>query len=296
MTPLELPMASEVTRSSWAERLRSTGRDLAVFIARRPGLFAAILVVTAVAIAVVAPGVYSGDDPLVGVVAERLQVPSWRHPFGTDQVGRDMLARVAHGTAVSIWATSIAVALALVTGGCVGLVAGFAGGWLDAVLMRVVDVLLAIPSLLLSMAFVTALGFGTVNVAIAVGISGVAGFARMMRSEVLRVRSSVFVEASRSMGAQWRSVLLWHVLPNSRGPVIALATLEFGIAVLSVSALSFLGFGAQPPTPEWGSLIASGRDYMSTSWWLTTIPGVVVAATVLSLNRISVAFDEWRRR
>jgi peptide/nickel transport system permease protein len=163
--------------------------------------------------------------------------------------------------------------------------------------MRFVDVLLSIPALFLSLALVTALGYGTVKVAVAVGIASVASFARVMRAEVLRVRQSVFVEASRSCGARWYSVLGRHVLPNAMGPVIVLATLDFGTSILAVSSLSFLGYGAPPPAPEWGTLISDGRNYLANAWWLTALPGLAIAATVLATNRIARALDgEWGRQ
>jgi len=161
--------------------------------------------------------------------------------------------------------------------------------------MRVADVLLAIPSLLLSLTIVTVLGFGTVNVAVAVGVASIATIARIMRSEVVRVRTAQYVEAATANGNRWWRVLLVHVLPNAAGPVLVLAALEFGTAILAVSSLSFLGYGAQPPAPEWGSLVATGRDYIATSWWLTTIPGLVIAVTVLAGNRVARALDTERR-
>jgi peptide/nickel transport system permease protein len=157
--------------------------------------------------------------------------------------------------------------------------------------MRFADVLLAVPGLLLSLAVVTALGFGTVNVAIAVGTTSVASVSRILRSEVLRVRTSAYVEAARAGGSRWWRVLLVHVLPNSVGPVLVLAALELGTAILAVSSLSFLGYGAQPPQPEWGSLVAGGRDYLAGQWWLTTLPGIVIALTVLAGNRLARALD-----
>ena len=174
-----------------------------------------------------------------------------------------------HGTGLSLGAALIAVAVGLVVGSLLGLLAGFVRGWVDDALMRVVDVLLAIPALLLSLALVTALGFGTVKVAIAVGLAASPPARRVMRSEVLRVREGAYVEAAQAGGARRVRVLCRHVLPNSTGPVLVLATLEFGTAILAVSALSFLGYGAVPPTPEWGSLVAGGRDFLGTAWWLT---------------------------
>ncbi|MFG1921412.1 ABC transporter permease [Cryptosporangium sp. NPDC048952] len=266
-------------------RLRRT----AVFLARRPGLVLSIVFLAAVLLAAFFPAIFTSRDPLVGVPADKLQSPGAEHLFGTDQTGRDLFARVVHGANLSLRATVIAVAVALVVGSLVGLLAGYVGGWLDDVAMRLVDVLLAIPQLLLTLAIVTVLGFGTTKVAIAVGLSTVANFARLMRAEVLRVRTATYVEAARATGARWYSILRRHVLPNALGPIGAYAALDFGLAILAVSTLSFLGFGAEPPTPEWGSLVSTGRDYLATAWWLTTLPGLTVAATVLATNRVSRA-------
>ncbi len=258
----------------------------------RPGLVLAVLVLGLVLLAVVAPGLFTHRDPLAAEPAVRLRGPSAHHLFGTDQLGRDMFARVVHGASLSLRAALIAVLLGGVAGAVVGLVCGYAGGWLDGLVMRVVDVFLAVPQLLLSLAFVTVLGFGTTNVAIAVGIASIAQFSRLMRAEVLRVRTTDYVEAARVSGTRWYGILGRHVLPNAYGPVLALATLQLGLAILAVSALSFLGYGAPPPAPEWGSLIAQGRDYLATAWWLTTLPGLTVAVTVLATNRIAHAVED----
>ena len=262
---------------------------------RQPGLVLALAVLALALLAAVAPALLTGYDPITGVPAERLQGPSVRHLFGTDETGRDVYARVVHGAALSLRATGIAVLTSLLVGSALGLVAGFRGGWVDSVIMRFVDVFLAIPAILLSLALVTALGFGTTNVAIAVGISNLAAFARVMRAEVLRVQNGVYVEAARASGVRWSGILLRHVLPNAAGPVLALATLNLGTAVLEVSALSFLGFGATPPTPEWGSLVSGGRNFLATAWWMTTFPGLTIAAVVLAANRISRWVDGDRR-
>lgn len=277
-------------------RDRDSGRLLR-FLVRRPGLVLSIVVIALVVLAAFWPTVFTARDPLLGVPVDRFQAPGGQHWFGTDELGRDVFARVVHGAALSLKATLIAVAVAFVVGGAIGLVAGFVGGWVEDALMRLVDVLLAIPALFLSLALVTALGFGTVKVAVAVGIASVAGFARVMRAEVLRVRHATYVEAARSSGARWYSVLLRHVLPNAMGPVLVLATLDLGTAILAVSSLSFLGYGAAPPAPEWGTLISTGRNYLANAWWLSTLPGLAVAATVLATNRVARALDgEWARQ
>ncbi len=256
-----------------------------------PGLVAAILVLGAVAVAAAWPQLFTPLDPLRGRGAERLLAPSAAHLFGTDQLGRDLFTRVVYGAAESVKAVFVAVFIGLLAGSAIGLIAGYVGRWVDDVLMRIVDVLLSVPPLLIALAVISALGFGTANIAIAVGIGFVSSFARVMRAEVLKVRETAYVEATAFAGIGPLRVLLRHVLPNAVGPVLVLAALDLGMAILSVSALSFLGFGAPPPAPEWGLLVAGGRDYLATAWWLTTLPGLVVLATVLSANRIARALD-----
>ncbi|MEV0607874.1 ABC transporter permease [Polymorphospora rubra] len=270
---------------------RRAGRLWAVL--RQPGLVLAWLVLGAVALAAVAPGLFTDHDPL-RPVGPRLAPPSADHLFGTDNLGRDLFARVVHGTGQSVQAVIIAVLVGLLVGSLIGLLAGYTGGWIDDVLMRVVDVLLAVPALLIALAIIAALGFGTMNIAIAVGIGNVAAFARVMRAEVLRIRGTDFIEATTFAGIGRIRLLVRHVLPNTAGPVLVLATLELGLALLSVSALSFLGFGTPPPAPEWGSLVAAGRDYLMAAWWMASVPGFVIAATVLSANRIARSVN--RRR
>ncbi|MFC5752375.1 ABC transporter permease [Actinomadura rugatobispora] len=273
--------------------LTRTGR----FFLRRPGLVVSVAVIAAVFTASFLPGLFTSRDPLAGTPSLSFRPPGGAHWFGTDELGRDLYARVVHGAALSLQATLIALAVAFVIGGLLGLLAGFVGRWVDDVLMRFVDVLLSIPALFLSLALVTALGYGTVKVAVAVGIASVAAFARVMRAEVMRVRQAVFVEAARSCGTRWYSVLGRHVLPNAIGPVLVLATVDFGGAILAVSSLSFLGYGAAPPAPEWGSLISNGRNYLANAWWLTALPGLTIVATVLATNRIARALDgEWAKQ
>ncbi|BAJ74248.1 ABC-type dipeptide/oligopeptide/nickel transport systems, permease components [Microbacterium testaceum StLB037] len=269
----------------------ASGRPRLPSVVRRPLVAASILWLLIVVVAALWPAVLAPGDPLGGTPAENLQPPSWGHWFGTDQLGRDLYTRVVHGTALTVSAAAIAVGVGVAVGSAVGLVSGFVGGRTDAVLMRVADVLLAIPGLLLSLAVITALGFGTVNVAVAVGIASVASVARVLRSEVLRVRSAPYIEAARASGNGWTAVLLRHVLPNAIAPVLVLAVLEFGTAILAVSALSFLGYGAPPPAPEWGALVSGGRDYLRTAWWLTALPGLTIAVTVLAANRLSRGLD-----
>lgn len=256
-----------------------------------PGLVVALAVLCLVLLWAIAPQLFTAQSPAEGVPADKLQPPSGLHPFGTDHLGRDIASRIVHGAALTLSASLLAVGIGLAAGTALGLCAGFAGARLDAALMRLVDVMLAVPSLLLSLTVVVALGFGTMSVAIAVGVGSIAAFARLTRSEVVRVRHLDFVEASLALGRSRLGVAVEHVLPNALTSVLALATLELGSAILSVSALSFLGFGAQPPAPEWGQMVADGRNYLTTAWWMTTFPGLVVVAVVISADTVGRALE-----
>lgn len=264
-------------------------------LARRPGFVLSIVLVLFVISAAFAPSLFTSRDPYATAPAQRLLPPGPGHLFGTDEVGRDLWTRTLYGAELTVQAALIAICLALVAGLALGLLSGFFGRWVDTVIMRAVDVQLAIPGLLFALAIVTALGFGTVPVAIAVGIATVPGFARTTRAEVLRVKTLPYVEAARVGGASWLRVLLRHVFPNSWGPVLALAVLDFGTTIIYVAALSFLGFGAAPPRAEWGSLVAGGRGFLVTAPWVSLLPGAVVALTVLALNHIAKTMQEVRR-
>lgn len=271
-----------------ADTQKSRSRSLLLGLKRvQPGLVFAWVILVVAACWALAPGFFAGYNPIEGVPGGQLLSPRLDHLMGTDALGRDVFARVVYGSVNSLSGAFVAVGLGLIAGTILGLIAGSAGGVADDLIMRIVDVLLAIPALLLSLSIIILLGFGTINAAIAVGITSVAGFARLSRSEVIRVRRSDYVEAAFGSGGRFITVLWRHVLPNSMTSVIALAALHFGSAVLSISTLGFLGYGAPPPTPEWGLLIAEGRNYISTAWWLTTVPGVVVVLVVLSANRVS---------
>ncbi|WZH38171.1 MAG: ABC transporter permease [Microbacterium enclense] len=258
---------------------------------RRPavGILLSLLVL-AIAIAwAIVPGLFAPGDPTAGIGSQALQPPSAAHWFGTDATGRDLYTRVVHGASQSLLGAVIAVGVGFVAGTAVGVIAGSRPGPVDDVLMRGVDVLLAIPGLLLSLSIIILLGFGTANAALAVGVTSIAAFARLARSQVVSVRVSDFVEAAYGSGGTFWTVLWRHILPNSLTAVLALAALQFGSAVLQIATLGFLGYGAPPPTPEWGLLVSEGRNYIATAWWLTTLPGIVIALVVLSANRLSGA-------
>jgi len=251
------------------------------------GLVLAWLVLATVVLWAAMPWLFTAYDPLQGTPGGQLKAPSAAHLLGTDSLGRDLFARLVYGAVHSLSGAIAAVGVGLIVGSALGLVAGSARGRVDTVLMRLVDVLLAIPTLLLSLSIIILLGFGTLHAAIAVGATAIAGFARLMRSEVVRVRNAEFVEAAFGSGGTFARVLWRHILPNSLTSVIAYTAVQFGWAILQISTLGFLGYGAPPPTPEWGLLIAEGRNYLATAWWLTAVPGLVVVTVVLAANRIS---------
>jgi peptide/nickel transport system permease protein len=258
-------------------------------LGRRPGLALALAWLALAVLAALAPGALTGRDPLATDTPQRLLGPSADHLLGTDELGRDLFARLVHGTGTSLLTALLATLVGLGAGTLLGLLAGALRGTTDLVVMRLVDMTLSIPALLLSLALIAALGPGTGNVALAVGLTSIATCARVMRAEVLRVQTHPYVEAAALGGARRPRVLLRHVLPNALGPVWSLAALEFGAAILAVSALSFLGYGAQPPDPEWGALVSEGRDSLAVAWWLVTFPGLAVAATVVAANRLARA-------
>ena len=259
------------------------------------GLWLAAVIMLLALLAALFPGLFTDASPVEGIAGAQRLPPQAGHWLGTDQLGRDLFARIVYGASHSLSAAFIAVAIGLVAGTSLGVIAGATGGRTESLLMRLVDVLLAIPALLLSLSLLILLGFGTLNAALAVGIASIASFARLARAEVVRIRHSEFVEAAYGSGGHAFSVLWRHILPNALSPVIAYAALQFGQAILALSTLSFLGYGTPPPIPEWGLLIAEGRNYLATAWWLTTFPGIVVVAVVLAANRISQQLAGGRR-
>ena len=269
-----------------------SSRWLAAFKRTQPGLVLSWFVIAVVVSWAVIPQAFTSYSGTVGVAHQQLRAPSAEHWLGTDALGRDLLARIIYGAGNSLSGAFVAVGVGLVVGTALGLVAGTARGRTEAIIMRGVDVLLSIPQLFLSLSIVILLGFGNINAAIAVGVTSIARFARLARSEVVRVRVTDYVEAAFGSGGTFTRVLVRHILPNSLTSVTALAALQFGWAILAISTLGFLGYGAPPPTPEWGLLIAEGRNYIARAWWLTTAPGIVLIIVVLSANRISQSFGK----
>lgn len=225
-------------------------------------------------------------------IGNRLQPPGPGHPFGTDEFGRDILVRLIHGTRISLSVGAISVGISLGIGGLLGLVGAYAGGLPDLLVVGVIDLLLAFPTLLLALAVVAILGPSLEHTMLAVGVSGVPGFARLTRSTVLVVKEHAYIEAARAMGAGHGRILRRHILPNIAASIIVLTTLAFPAAILSTAALGFVGLGAQPPTPEWGTMLAGARIYMLRAPWLVNIPGLAIVITVLAFNLLGNALRD----
>lgn len=226
------------------------------------------------------------SDPIQIDPTHALYSPGTPYLFGSDQYGRDVLSRVIYGGRVSLLVGPVAVGIALTPGVVVGLLAGYYGRWLDTLLMRIVDIMLAFPGILLALAIVAVLGPSLTSLMIAVGISSIPTYARLTRASVLSARENLYVDAARVIGANDTAILVRHILPNVVTPVVVVATLGVGAAILIAATLSFLGLGSQPPTPEWGRMLSEGRQYLREQWWIATFPGLAIMLTVLALNML----------
>jgi peptide/nickel transport system permease protein len=259
---------------------RSTLRRLARHGGAR---FGAVVVVAFALVAVLAPWV-APYDPEGIALGSNLEGPSWRHPFGTDSLGRDVLSRTIWGARISLTIGFVSVGLAMVGGVPLGALSAWAGGWTDRLLMRGADVLISFPTLLLAIVVITIFGPGLDHAMLAIGLAQVPLYARLTRAAVLRIKVQHFVEAARASGAgEWR-ILGRHVLPNCLPPLLVQTTLLFATAILSAAYLGFLGLGAQPPTPEWGTMLAKARDFLRTAPHVSIFPGLTILLTVLGLN------------
>lgn len=224
-------------------------------------------------------------DPYQQSLSDSLLAPGTDgHLFGTDHLGRDVLLRLIDGARISLSMGFVAVVIAIVVGGGIGLIAGFCGGWPDTVLMRLIDVQLTFPGILFALVIVTVLGSGLTQAMVAIGIAAVPRYARVVRGSVLAARHELYVESARSTGASNLRIVFVHIVPQVLGPVITLATLGLATAILAAAALSFLGLGPQPPTAEWGLMLADGRKYLNVAWWLGVFPGLAIMLTVLAIN------------
>ena len=282
MAQVSLPIQSEPVKQ--AVRGRSPAGDALRRLRRSPSaLVGGTILLIVVLSALLAPMV-STSDPIKTNQRTSLQSPSLEHPMGTDRFGRDIFTRVLYGGRLSLPVGIVSVAIAAVIGVLLGLVAGFYGGWLDTMIMRMVDLLLAFPGILLALAIVAILGDSLINLMIAVGISSIPDYVRITRGSVLSIREREFVQAARAVGARNGAIVLRHILPNVLTPLIVLVTLGIASAIITASALSFLGLGIKPPTPEWGNMLAEGRAFLQRAWWVAFFPGLAIMVTVFAIN------------
>ena len=277
--------APPLRRSTWAVLWRRLSRNVMSLVA-----FGVIGVVILAALAAPAIMPYDPDAP----DAERtLEAPSRRHWLGTDLYGRDQLTRIVYAGRVDLLVALEATAIALSLGAVLGAIAGYRGGWIDQIVMRVVETVQAFPSFILAMGIAAALGNSVTNIVIAIAITHVPIYARLIRGEMLRIREMEYAEAARTVGNRQRRIIFYHLLPNCFPPVIVQATLAMGFAILTVAALSYIGLGIRPPTSEWGAMTAEGAGYIvSGEWWIFLFPGVAIMATVLSFNLIGDALRD----
>lgn len=230
------------------------------------------------------PGLFASHEPNRIDIVNILRPPSATHPLGTDDLGRDVLARVVHGARVSLKVGFVAVGIATALGLLVGLLSGFYGGWVDAVLMRFVDMMLCFPTFFLILSVIAFLEPSIWNIMAVIGLTGWMGVARLVRAETLSIKERDFVAAARAQGAGDARIIFRHVLPNTLAPILVAATLGVAGAILTESALSFLGIGVQPPTPSWGNILTAGKDNIEYAWWLSLFPGLAILVTVLGYN------------
>lgn len=281
---LELLPATQRSESPNARLLRRTFRSPSAVIG-------ALILLLLLAASLAAPLLTNKDPNLINP-SQTLKPPSLAQPMGTDNIGRDTWARFLYGGRLSLLVGVIAIGIGATAGITIGAVAGYFGGWVDSALSWAMDVLISFPDLLLALAMIAVLGPGLVNAMIAVGIAFIPGFARLTRSSVLSIREQNYVEAARALGASDAGILLNHLLPNSLRPLLVLTTLSIGSAILTGAALSFLGLGAQPPTPEWGAMLNAGQKFVRQAWWLTVFPGLGIFLTILALNLLGDAVSD----
>jgi peptide/nickel transport system permease protein len=270
---------------------RPRGRILRRMLGRPLTVAGAVIVLVFVVTAVV--GIFVTPRPPDELIYTAvLAPPSHSYPFGTDDLGRDILSRIIAGAHISLMVGVVAIGLAMIIGAVLGLLAGYLGGWVDQLIMRLMDIMLAFPDILLAIVIIAILGPGLVNVIIAVGIGAIPVYTRTVRAAVLGVREQEFVEAARALGVPpWR-IMYVHILRNVTAPIIVLGTLGVGLAILIAAGLSFIGLGAQPPTPEWGDMLNEAQNYLQQAWWMAVFPGTAITLTVVGLNLLGDGLRE----
>lgn len=280
MPYLILASATKSTLPAWVRELGLTLRILS----RNPSAVLGGLIIMTMAFLALAAPFIAPYDPIMLSLPDRLQSPGSAHFFGTDELGRDIFSRILYGARISLTIGLLVVGVAGITGSLIGAVAGYFGGVIDNVIMRCMDVILSFPALVLALSLAAAMGPSLVNAILATAVVMIPKFARLVRGEALAIREMPFVAASRVAGAGHLRIIFRHILPNCLNAAIVLATLTLGDAILIAASLSFIGLGAQPPTPEWGAMIASGRKFLMDQWWYATFPGLFILVTVIGFN------------
>jgi peptide/nickel transport system permease protein len=286
MPPTAALARDAMAETVFARRPRSFVSDASRRLLRSKSAIAGVAVLAILILLAILAPIISSYDPTAIALRSKLMPPSAAHPFGTDEFGRDILTRIFYGARISLPVGLIALAIGVSLGTLVGLVAGFYGKYVDGLLMWVVDVLLAFPGLLLALLVVAILGVDLKHVMIAVGISMIPRFARLVRGTVLSAKENLYVDAARTIGVPEHRILAQHVLPNVISPVIVLATLSLGVTILTAAGLSFVGLGAKPPGSGWGTMVSEGRQFLQHQWWVGTFPGIAIVLTVLAVNLI----------
>ena len=265
----------------------------------RPGPMLGLAVLVLVGLLVILAPVVTPYEPDKLNPPDALQGPTLKHPFGTDQFGRDQLTRILYGGRLSLMVGLLSVAIGLGVGLLAGSAAGYFGGWLDELIGRIVDVMMAFPGILLAMAIVAILGISTTNLLIAIGISSIPAFTRLIRGGVLGTKENDYVLAARCIGCKDQTIVRGHIIPNIMAPILVYATLGIATAILASASLNFLGMGAKPPTPEWGLMLSESRSFIRSAWWLAAFPGLAIMAVVISINLLGDglrdAFDPWMK-
>ncbi|MBB4095561.1 ABC transporter permease [Ochrobactrum pecoris] len=276
-------LSAPVPTSAFQSNIQQLRRSWFKLMANTSALFGLAVIVLLVLVAIFAPLIATHD---IGAnnLANRLQPPSWGHFFGTDELGRDIFSRLVYGSRITLYIVTLTAVIAAPIGLIVGTTAGYIGGWVDTALMRIVDIFLAFPSLVLALSFAAALGPGIENAVIAISLAAWPPIARLARAETLTIRSSDYVAAIRLQGASTMRVIAKHVVPMCIPSVVIRITLNMSSIILTAAGLGFLGLGAQPPSPEWGAMLSSGREFMMTSWWLAAVPGTAILLASLAFN------------
>jgi peptide/nickel transport system permease protein len=274
----------------WRERHASGIRQFRLYVHLFTRSFSSMLGLGLVALflllAALGPSIAPYPEDTMGAVklAQRLQPPSFAHPFGTDEMGNDILSRVIVGARTSLWIGLVITGIATLVGVPLGITAGYVGGWLREVIMRITDIFLSVPGLALALAIVAALGPGIGNCVIALAMVWWPGYVRLIESKTLSLKEEPFVESARAVGAGTGRILFRHILPNCVSPLVVKMSMDMGLAVLAAASLGFIGLGAKPPHPEWGAMISIARSYMPDWWWYALFPGVAIYLTVLGFN------------